>query len=474
MRKILEKDELMKKIGLILGSLLLVTLIVGLGWFLVNIWQEKQVSDFIQEKQEVLAPQGKEVLQEGNVGDTHVLAYLPIDDKGQRIVPIEEAIQGHVRELIGEKAPTGKVRDLLFVTSQKRPTNFSKVQQIELKLNRYKVGYFQISEETSKVIPSLLLTDDNQVLTLEQLFTNKEAAKEILVNHVKTALEAKGTPVAQATTYLEKVRQLDLKTVDFSYDNSQLMFSLPEQEVGIATAAINVSDLFDVLESSYLSEEDQKKYEAYQEEKARKAREKMIALTFDDGPNPATTTRILDLLKKYNAKATFFVLGQNIAGNEEILKRMVAEGHEVANHSFTHPNLTTLSPEQVKQEIEQAQVAIEKVIGKRPTMMRPPYGAVNQTVMNTMNLPAIYWSVDSLDWKSRNPQAILSVIQANTHPGSIILMHDIREPTADSLEPVLQYLQSQGYVLGTMTDLVGKNLNPQYVYYDRTSAGPVQ
>ncbi len=464
----------MKKIGLILINLLLLALIVGAGKHLIAIWQERQVTDFLHEKRTALAPNNQYVLQEGNVGSTHVIAYVPANEKGERIATMGEAMQSHVRELIGERKPVEKIDEFLFVVPQELDTHFSKVKQLELVTHRFEMDHFKISEEKSERTPSILIAEDLQVFTLDRLFTNKEAVKEVMANEVKKVLEAKATPTDQITASVEKVKQLDLGELAFSYDNSQLSLVLPEQEIGIATLSLNISDLFEVLDISYLAAEDQKKYEEYQAEKARKAQEKMIALTFDDGPNPATTTRILDLLKKYNAKATFFILGQNIAGNEDILKRMVAEGHEVANHSWSHPNLTTLPPEQVKQEVEQTQVAIEKAIGKRPTMMRPPYGAVNQTVMNTMNLPAIYWSVDSLDWKSRNPQAILSVVQANTQPGSIILMHDIHAPTADALEPVLQYLQSQGFTTGTMTDLVGKELNPQFVYYDRTSARPAQ
>ena len=224
-------------------------------------------------------------------------------------------------------------------------------------------------------------------------------------------------------------------------------------------------------------ETDRQAYEAYQieqAEKLRQATEQMVSLTFDDGPNPKTTPLILDILKKYNAKATFFILGQNIAGNEDIIRRMVAEGHEVANHSWSHPNFTKLSPDQIKQEVEQTQAALEQITGQRPLMVRPPYGAVNQTVMNAMNLPAIYWSVDSLDWKSRDPKAILNVIQANTHPGSIVLLHDIHQPTAESIEPVIQYLQGQGYNLGTLSNLLGPNLNSQLIYYDRDSSRPAQ
>ena len=183
---------------------------------------------------------------------------------------------------------------------------------------------------------------------------------------------------------------------------------------------------------------------------------------------------LLDILKKYNAKATFFILGQNIPGNEEIVKRMVAEGHEVANHSWSHPNFKTLSPEQIKQEVEQTQSALEKITGRRPIMIRPPYGSVNQMVMDAMNLPAMYWSVDSLDWKSRDPKAILEVVKANTRPGSIILMHDIHQSTVDSMDSVLQHLQAQGYSLDTLPNLLGPNLDPKLIYYDRDSRRPAQ
>lgn len=167
---------------------------------------------------------------------------------------------------------------------------------------------------------------------------------------------------------------MDLQQAEFSYKASQVILHLSEQAVGLSQVTVNISSFFDMVNGQYLTDKDRQAYEAYQAEKQRQATERMVALTFDDGPNPKTTPMLLDILKKYNAKATFFILGQNIPGNEEIVKRMVAEGHEVANHSWSHPNFKTLSPEQIKQEVEQTQSALEKITGRRPTMIRPPYG----------------------------------------------------------------------------------------------------
>lgn len=222
-----------------------------------------------------------------------------------------------------------------------------------------------------------------------------------------------------------------------------------------------------------MTDVDQASLEQYKQELQRIENNKLthqISLTFDDGPNPSTTPVVLDLLKKYNAKATFFVIGQNIEGNEWILQRMKAEGHEIANHTWSHPNLTKLSPDTIRQEIEKTQVAIEKAVGQRSRLVRPPYGAVNKQVANAMNLPSICWNVDTLDWSSHNPQAILNQVKSNACPGCFILMHDIHKETVKSLDSVLQFLTSQGYSMVTVSESLGTNLNTQFVYYDQQSA----
>lgn len=458
----------MKKFFLIFLNIVLVSLLCGASYFLFMTWRGRTLHHFIADKQLTMRPKAPFVLREGNVGSHHILAYFPADKDGKAIQSMEAVIDGVVREEIGEKAPSGHITNLAFVTFEEGPSQFSTVQNIRLHQTMYQVGLFAIQGSGQKELGTFLLTQEYELFTMDHLFKDKEKLLSILSSIIQ---EKKALPSATSLEEIEqKLKGVDTKEISIDYQNSQLTFSFPE-ESGIADLTVAIDQLYDVIDEKYLSEVDAKAYEEYRQ---KKAAEKMIALTFDDGPNPATTPQILDTLKRHNAKATFFILGQNIPGNEAILKRIVSEGHEVANHTMTHPNLTSLSVEQIRQEIENTQQLIKEVTGKTPVIMRPPYGAFNKMVMDTMGLPAIHWGVDTLDWQHRNPQAILQIVQSATYPGSIILMHDIHQPTADGLPAVMEYLAGQGYSFGTVSELLGSRLNPQHVYYDRTHNEPAQ
>lgn len=203
---------------------------------------------------------------------------------------------------------------------------------------------------------------------------------------------------------------------------------------------------------------------AYQSYQAKK-QQKLVALTFDDGPNAATTSQALDILAKYHVKGTFFMLGKNVAGNEQLVKRVHDEGHEIGNHSWSHPQLPTLALEQAKKQIEDTQAALRAVIGESPKMMRPPYGAINDTIRNAVDMSFIMWNVDSLDWKNRNTASIMEQVKKQTCPGSIILMHDIHQTTINALPSVIEYLQKNGYTLVTVSELLNHRLEGHRLYY---------
>ena len=181
-------------------------------------------------------------------------------------------------------------------------------------------------------------------------------------------------------------------------------------------------------------------------------------MTFDDGPHPKLTPKLLDLLKERGVKATFFVIGKNVAEFPDIAKRIVDEGHEIANHSWSHPQLTKLSPTAFATEIAQTNDAIEKATGVRPVVMRPPYGAINSTLTKRLNeeygLSVIIWSVDPLDWKIRKSDHVSSHIIKNAAPGAIILAHDIHASTVDAMPATLDALQSKGYKFATVSELI--------------------
>ena len=183
-----------------------------------------------------------------------------------------------------------------------------------------------------------------------------------------------------------------------------------------------------------------------------------IAMTFDDGPHPKLTPRLLDMLKERGLKATFFLIGQNAAANPEIVQRIVAEGHELGNHSWDHKALNKMGADGVKMEIVQTNEAIQQAVGIKPVIMRPPYGATSPAISKRLNeefgQKVIMWSVDPLDWKDRSASLVTDRILKNTAPGAIILAHDIHQSTVDAMPATLDGLLSKGFKFATVSELI--------------------
>lgn len=180
----------------------------------------------------------------------------------------------------------------------------------------------------------------------------------------------------------------------------------------------------------------------------------MIALTFDDGPNNATTNRILDILEQNNSVATFFVVSRRIEKDVEILKRMDSLGCQIGNHTANHKDLTKLSNEQIKLEVDIVNDKLEKAIGKQATIVRVPYGAINQTIKETIKYPIIMWNVDTKDWQSKNAKDIEQQVLTKVKDGDIILMHDLYNTTAEACEVIIPKLIEQGFQLVTVEELL--------------------
>lgn len=186
--------------------------------------------------------------------------------------------------------------------------------------------------------------------------------------------------------------------------------------------------------------------------------EKLVALTFDDGPGPYTE-RLLNAMKKRGVKATFFLLGNRIDRYPQLVKRMEKEGHAVGNHSYDHPNLTRLSASGVASNMNKTAKKIEKLIGHKPEVMRCPGGSCNKTVKKyaaDAGIPIIYWDVDTRDWESRNVTKIMNVAFGTNgiKNGSIVLMHDIHEPSVDAAIKMMDKLKKQGYTFVTVPELL--------------------
>lgn len=182
-----------------------------------------------------------------------------------------------------------------------------------------------------------------------------------------------------------------------------------------------------------------------------------LALTFDDGPNPLTTPRILDVLDRQQVRATFFVIGSRAVGQEALLRRMFYGGNEIGNHSWTHPDLTKLPAEQVMDQIQRTQAEVMAAGIPAPTLLRPPYGAVDGKLVAISPLAIAMWNGDPLDWKFRNADEVRASIVAQAKPGGVLDLHDIYPTTADAIEPAIAELKTK-YQLVTFSELF--NLQP--------------
>ncbi|KXT79725.1 Peptidoglycan N-acetylglucosamine deacetylase [Streptococcus sp. DD11] len=326
----------------------------------------------------------------------------------------------------------------------------------------YQVQKMEISKGEVRQIAASYIRQDGSRLTLDQLFTNGEAAKELFLSEIASQLTFRQVDEGGQTEVMTSLSQTELSQWTFRYENSHFSIGLPKEVQGLTSLDIPLSSFYNCINPDYLTGADLESYQSFE----AKRHEKMVALTFDDGPEAKTTPQALDILKKYGAKATFFMVGQNIAGNEDLVRRVYAEGHQIGIHTWDHPILTKLPLEAAKQEILDTQTALAKVTGSKPTITRPPYGAINLTIQNALDQSFIMWNIDSLDWKTHNTKAIMQEV-AKTQPGSIILMHDIHQTTIDALPSVIKYLQNQGYTLVTVDELLEGQLDLHRIYYGR-------
>lgn len=192
-----------------------------------------------------------------------------------------------------------------------------------------------------------------------------------------------------------------------------------------------------------------------------------IAMTFDDGPSAKLTPELLDILAQHHIHATFFVIGRNVVDHPEILQRAMREGHEIGNHTWSHPSLGKMRDDGVRAELRKTDDAIEAAIGIRPALMRPPYGSIaarqKQWIHTEFGYRTILWDVDPLDWKRPGPSVVTSRIVRETRPGSIILSHDIHPGTIKAMQATFDQLQEKGFKFVTVSELIamGKPMAPK-------------
>lgn len=185
----------------------------------------------------------------------------------------------------------------------------------------------------------------------------------------------------------------------------------------------------------------------------------LVAMTFDDGPHASLTPQLLDILGARSIRATFYVIGNRVARHPQLMQRMVAAGHEVGNHTWSHPSMYGLSDAAVLSEIDRTSQAIYDTVGRPPVTMRPPYGNAytRQRLMihQARNLPTVLWSVDPEDWCRPGSSVVAHRIISASHPGAIVLAHDIHAPTVRAMPAALDGLLARGFQFVTMSELLG-------------------
>lgn len=180
---------------------------------------------------------------------------------------------------------------------------------------------------------------------------------------------------------------------------------------------------------------------------------KYVALTFDDGPRADTTMRLLDGLLERGAAATFFVIGEQVPGNEALLKRMKTEGHQIGNHTYSHVRLLKADTDTVVEEIHKTEVLLREAVGEGSYWLRPPYGLIGAQRAKLVKTPMIYWSVDPQDWKLLDAQKVVNAVLGTVQPGDIILLHDFYPTSVDAALEIIDKLQAEGYAFVTVEEL---------------------
>lgn len=457
----------MKKFVILLGALCIsiCTFLLFYGDTAYQKWQDynfqSQVKKIVQDGDKLELAKDSSV-KSGWLKDKYIKVYYP-NSSTEQAAEIKTRLDVVTKGLQEGNLNFDKdIKAIEFYGVVNKESDFTAVKEVSLKKVLYKIESKKISSAEESIVSSIYLDKDNNEFTLSSLFTSPDDAKQKFLVRIRQQLAVQGASEEDINKIITKLRDKDMATWKFTYNNSKFSIAVESNTSEINSVDISINDLYKYIDETYLKGEDLEKYKVYIKKRSRKA----VALTFDDGPNPNTTPVALELLKKYNAKGTFFMVGKAVAGNEEIIKQVVAEGHQIGNHSWSHPLLTKISLEQAKSQINDTTEALKKASGQDVHIMRPPYGGINATIQAAVDQSFILWDVDTLDWKNRNTASIMKEVR-KARPGSIILMHDVHKTSINALPSVLQYLTEQGFELVTIDELMGDQLELHQKYTNR-------
>lgn len=313
-------------------------------------------------------------------------------------------------------------------------------------------------KEEYSFIGEILMADTKEQVKLNNLVKDEASLRAINRVMQEKILEQHPTPndiIEDVLTRSELVYESEVEIMPAS-----LQIKIDKDLFGLDSVIIEYNEIIPYINTKFI---DPAVLEAQQSEILEE--KKVIALTFDDGPNTTSTVRLLELLANQNVEATFFLLGQMVSMHPYIAEEIRNRGHEIANHSYSHPDLTKLSREDIREEVIKTDKAIFKATGILPKNFRAPYGAVNQEVIMAIGMPIIHWDVDSMDWKLKDSNSIVNRVINDVQSGSIILLHDIHESSVDAVHKIIRNLSDQGYKFVTVSELFSHAQKPYYQYF---------
>lgn len=453
-----------KKTGkfLIVGSVILCISIIGLTWH--KSYNKKNEENFLLEKSRVLKDIDIETKQE-NTESYRIFTDYPKLKNKEISQSLEAFTDGEITAFKVNYPENQKVTNEFY---QNFETYRLSENIVGFKFNSMVMNKNMANPINTVHTKSYNLETGNPLYITDILSSTSSLSEISKIAYDKLSNEKIYKESKEEITDLkEGLSPKEENFENFILDNNVLILYFKPYQIGsrsnpISSVKIPFNELSNIVKKEYLESDSLNDSQSNgevlnsQSKQVEKnlRKKKLVALTFDDGPDPNTTPRLLSILKKENIPATFFVLGNRVQFYPEIVRKAEQAGHQIGSHTYNHLNLPELPIEEAQKEVNMTQDIIKQTIGKDPAGTRPPYGAITPQITTIINNPVIQWSVDSLDWESKNADSIEQVVLNEVYDGSIILMHDIYDTSVDGAQKVITDLKKQGYTFVTVNQLI--------------------